>query len=116
MYPTEHWGDRDLVDFFHCAFNGQIGQIEGGLRALQSDGTYGTWVRTWAAVRKRAEKLLDRSAEPGVDYTMAEIVHCRSQNETGVAAARDRCADLYLDALLTASGAHVIVALGAHNS
>jgi hypothetical protein len=115
MYPDEDWAGRDLVDFFDCAFDGATGQIDGGMRALRSDGTYGRWVRTWAAVRKRAEEILERRAEPGLDYAMAEIVHCRSQKEIGVDSARDHCANRYLDDVLTVSGAQLIVALGAHN-
>ena len=113
-YPSQDWADEQLIEFFDCAFNDV--QIRDGKHARQADESWGPWVRTWASAKKRAEELLQRQAVPGDDYAMTEIVHCRSQNETGVDAARSRCADSYLDRTLGLSAAQVIVAFGAHTA
>lgn len=44
---------------------------------------------------------------------LTEVVHCKSRNEAGVAAAAETCAGRYLTRVLAASGARVVVVLGA---
>ena len=111
-YPAIDWTDEDLVDFFDFAFSGEHAQIKDGIYARQADGSYGSFVRTWAGIRGRAKELLQRNPNPGMDYAMTEIVRCRSRDEIGVESARDHCADLYLERTIELSSARVIVALG----
>jgi uracil-DNA glycosylase len=110
-YPTVDSSDEDLIEFFDNAFEGS--QIQGGIRARMANGNWGRPVATWAGVRRRAEELLERRPQPGIDYALTEIVKCRSQRETGVSEARDTCADFYLERTIACSPAKVLVGLGA---
>ncbi len=45
---------------------------------------------------------------------MTELVHCKSKGEAGVAQARTRCLDRWLEPVLASSPAPVLVLLGDH--
>lgn len=114
-YPLYGWSDENIADFFVHRFGGGPRQwVKDGLYVLCKDGNHSTkWVRYWAATRKRAAELLGRnSVEPGVDYVISEVVHCKSRHEHGVKTALEQCGDKYLERLLEASGAKVIACLG----
>jgi hypothetical protein len=52
------------------------------------------WVRFWAGCRARAAEVMDthrHDVRPGVDFTITELVHCKSQNEAGVPEAISEC-------------------------
>lgn len=66
----------------------------------------------WASVKKRAIELLQRDVEPGVDYALAEVVHCKSLKARGVREAAETCAHLYLKRVIAMSVARLIVVLG----
>ena len=57
-------------------------------------------------------ELLGREAQPGIDYALTEIVHCKSKHETGVREAEDFCANRYLKRVLSLSAAGILVVLG----
>lgn len=48
----------------------------------------------------------------GQDYAMTEIVHCKSRNEIGVAAALQECTALHFDRTMSVAAAVVIIAVG----
>jgi hypothetical protein len=99
------------LDFFKGRFQGYW--IRDGKYPRNNDGTYGPTVRYWASIRNRAtELLIGRPAEPGIDFALSEVVHCKSRNEEGVRAALSHCAGRYLNRLLSCSGAIVIVLVG----
>jgi hypothetical protein len=54
----------------------------------------------WALVRSRAAELLGRAAVPGDDYSITEVVYCKSADEIDVGAAAAFCADRYLTRLV----------------
>jgi hypothetical protein len=91
---------------------GRKAWVTDGARSLLADGKRSGSVPFWAGVRNRAGDLLGRKARPGIDYTLAEIVRCKSANERGVAEARKTCSDRYLRRTVEASGATVVVTLG----
>jgi len=71
------------------------------------------YVRFWAAVRSIARVILDtKSTVAGKDYTLTEIVHCKSTAEKGVLKAMDTCANKYLDKIIKISKAKIIICLG----
>jgi hypothetical protein len=112
-YPVEDWSDELIVDFFRNRFgNGLENWTEGGSRTLLEDGGYGPSVAFWSAVRNRAAELLERPVRPGIDFALTEVVHCKSERETGVEAALNECMTRYLQRILAASGSSVIVVLG----
>jgi hypothetical protein len=112
-YPRWDWPDPWVIDYFQNRFSGgRKDWIIEGKRTLLRDGSYAPYTRFWASVRQRAVELLDQDVEPGIDYALTEIVHCKSKSEVGVLEAKDRCVDLYLDRVLANSGAKVLVVLG----
>ncbi len=113
-YPTSSWSNPLIIDFFQHRFGGGLEPWTAHtLRPLLRDGTHAPgWVRFWAAVRARSSELLGRSAVPGSDYAITEIVHCKSDSELGVSAAEEFCADLYLRRVIAASSAPVLVVMG----
>jgi len=114
VYPTWYWSDNDIDDYFSYRFGGgQKDWIMNGTKSLLRDGTYSHAVKFWAAVRQRAIELLQRDVNPGTDYALTEIVHCKSPAEIGVTQAQDQCVDAYLLRTLELSRAKVIVVLGA---
>jgi len=70
-------------------------------------------VEYWEAVRKLAAQLLGRKAEPGSDFALTEVVHCKTQGGNGVSKeVRETCGKNYLRDIVELSGATVIVCLG----
>lgn len=113
-YPRWRWSDDDIVEFFEMRFGGgQREWIRDGVRNVHADGTTGRAIAFWAGVRQRAWELLQRVPRPGTDYALTEVVHCKSRQEQGVRQAVETCAARYLHPTLAASGARVIVVLGA---
>ena len=114
QYPRGNWSDELMTDFFSRRFGGGVKPwTVDALRPLHEDGGYAAgWVHFWASVRARAAELLGRAAVPGNDYSITEVVHCKSADEIGVSAAATFCADRYLTRLLAVSGARVVVVLG----
>jgi hypothetical protein len=81
-------------------------------QSLNANGSYGKVVQYWSCIRNRAAELLGREAVPGVDYTLSEIVHCKSVGENGVKSALKICASRYPPRLLRYSSASVVVIVG----
>lgn len=112
-FPLWSWPDEWIEDFFTHRYKGGRKQwIEDGKRYLRLDGSRGKSVSFWSHVRKRAEDLLERDVDDGVDYALTEVVHCKSRGETGVGEALRECASRYLQRVLELSEAKVIVILG----
>ena len=100
-FPTPSWSPEDTADFFEHRFNADAGHITP--KAYNS-------VRFWSSVRAR--EILGRDTTPGIDFALTEVVHCKSRQEKGVAAAVDTCAGMWLDPVFTQSTARVVVLLG----
>jgi hypothetical protein len=116
-YPRASWTDEEICDFFSCRFEKWIW---GGVRHCLKDQV--TWAgkatRYWAEVKGRAAEILGKSkfrVRPGWDYALAEVVHCKSEQEHGAAEAKSMCADLHLRKLLECSGAKIVVCMGGHS-
>ena len=113
-YPTTSWDDNEVTDFFERRFDVNRPWTRDARYVLLKDRrTYNTdWVRFWASVRKRAEELLGRAANPGKDYAITEVVHCKSRAETGVSDALSTCSEKWLEPILENSAANIVVLLG----
>jgi hypothetical protein len=109
IYPVWSWPDDCVKDYFSNRFEQWI---ENGIRCVNHDGSR-TTVRFWASVKARAKELLDREPAPGKDYALTEVVHCKSRMEGGVREVLGECATHYLRPIVEASGAKIIVVLGA---
>ncbi len=111
-YPDRSWTDWAMYDYFQHAFDSHKDWIKDGTKQLLADGSYSKPVAFWAQIKGRASELLQRDAEPGVDYAITEIVRCRSQGEHGVPEAVTECSARYLAVTLQLSPAPVLVTLG----
>ena len=112
-FPNTSWESSRTADFFGNRFNPASGWVKDGLYPRQRDGSWSTdWVRFWASARARAGEILQRKATPGVDFALTEVVHCKSRSERGVAAARNICSDRYLEKVISASAAKVLIVYG----
>lgn len=114
-FPRGRSSDGVIARFFEGRFGTAAdAPIHDGARTLMADGTRSRAVRFLSSIRLRAAELLDRAPVPGRDYALTEVVHCKSRGERGVEEARGFCAERYLTRVLAASGAVVVVVLGAH--
>lgn len=113
-YPLASSSNDLVVDFFEHRFGGGQEPWTVNLHTLlDSPRTHSArHVSFWASARARATELLDRPTEPGKDFCLTEVVHCKSEGEQGVWAAAEYCSDRYLRDVISASGAVVVVVLG----
>jgi len=114
-YPTPRWPDEQRIDFFRHRFSGGNELWTLNFRTLMQTGEHDRAPRAgkyWSEIHRRAVELLGPNAQPGIDYALTEVVHCKSSANQGVDQAADKCASLYLDRVLEASGARVIVVVG----
>ena len=112
-YPSSLAPDVEIESFFTDHFgNGLKEWTRDGVSAVGTDGK-ARKVWHWTQVKQRAMELLESGdVTAGVDYALAEVVHCKSKSEKGVKEAVDECASRYLYRLVAESGAKVVVSLG----
>jgi hypothetical protein len=67
----------------------------------------------WKWVDARAVELYGESVIQGQDYAITEVVHCKSRDEHGVAAAMETCKGKFLRRVLELSRCKLIVSVGA---
>lgn len=126
-YPTMSTPDAEAGEFFVRRFDPERQPVfatfnhpsEPNFLTLSIDGEYRNGVKkpkvpqpTWNAIHNRAVELLGADAHPHRDWALTEIVHCKSRKEIGVKQAATQCANLWLDRVIAASSAPVVVALG----
>jgi uracil-DNA glycosylase len=126
-YPSMTTSDQDAAEFFVRRFDPEHEPVfatfnhpsEPNFLTLSLDGQYRNGVKrpkspqpTWSAIHNRAVELLGADIHPYRDWALTEIVHCKSRNEIGVVKAAPRCRRLWLDSIVAASPAPVVVALG----
>ena len=105
-FPPAGWTDQGIIDYYQRCFDDDYtGPDRIDHRAYNS-------VAFWRGVRARAAEIIGRQAVPGTDFALTELVHCKSTGEQGVRRAHLTCAEQWLDRVLQASGADIIVLLG----
>ncbi|NOZ45960.1 MAG: hypothetical protein GXO79_04175 [Chlorobi bacterium] len=113
IYPLASWKDSEIIDFFQYRFSKSRDYVKNLLYPKHKEGYAKNWIRYWGFIRSISRKLLNRqNVVPGIDYSLMEIVRCKSHNEYGVAEALDVCAEKYLIRTLSLSKAKVLVAVG----
>ena len=111
--PSVDSGDEALLDCADGAFDsGQLFGVEEGVYPTDSQGKRGRAVRYWEWARARAEEVLPPPVIPCLGYALTEVVHCSSTGEQHVWSALRSCATLYLERVLAASPAQVVVLVG----
>ncbi|WP_405199139.1 uracil-DNA glycosylase family protein [Christiangramia sp. LLG6405-1] len=114
IYPTSEWNEADIIDFFENRFSKESEYVKDFIYPKHNDGYAINGVKFWIHIRKMASTLLGtNNAIPGKDYSIMEIVRCKSRNEIGVDEATKTCSDKYLNQTLAISNANIIIAIGA---
>ena len=112
-YPLWSWSNESITDYFiHRFGTGKRIWVRDGKYSLQKDNSYSQSVAFWASVRQRATELFNRNVEPGIDYALSEVVHCKSKQEIGVKSAVMQCSELYLNKVFSVSNAIIVIVLG----
>ncbi len=116
-YPTGAWGDPGVVtDFFARRFEDHI--VDGTRPLKLGNLVAAKPVQYLAEVKRIAANLFARPVEPGRDYAITEVVHCKSASRAGLDSKRGKpgalelCPSRYLRRVLEASGAKLIVVVG----
>ena len=113
FYPTVNWEDDNIIDFFENRFSLEKNYVKEYKYPFHKNGKIGSSVKFWASIRSNAKKLLNnKGVVPGQDYTLMEVVRCKSKDEFGVREALSTCTDKFLDKTLKFSNANTIVAIG----
>jgi hypothetical protein len=107
--PKSNWNDDELVDRAENAFDVWMSE---GTAEIDDTGQAAKAARFWVATRALAAAFYNDDVQPGHDYALTEVVHCKSKSEVGVASAVNVCAPLYLRRVIAQSPAVVVVALG----
>jgi hypothetical protein len=112
--PSSASSDDVLLACQDGAFDeGQLPGIAEGEYLVDCHGTRGQWVRYWRWAKTCATDVFPKMPVPGRDYALTEVVHCGSPNEQGVWSALRTCTTRYLQPVLAASPADVVVVVGA---
>lgn len=94
-FPTSRSSDNEVMTFFRHRFE-----------HTNQDS------HTWREMDGMAKHLLGRDVKRGVDWVVADIVHCKSRKGRGAFAALEECAGRYLPRVLALAGATAVVGLG----
>jgi hypothetical protein len=107
------WTPELTTDFFQNRFGLTADWVKDG-KVLRRDGSRGKSVRFWASARSRVSELMQEKdkIEPGIDFAITEVVHCKSRRETGVREAQEFCSGRYLKKILDVSVARVLIVYG----
>lgn len=113
QYPDKDWEKNTVSDFFENRFEGKWTL---GLKTLSKNGTYSDRsVRFWTSIRARTAEILGKSKDqvvPGIDFSITEVVHCKSKESVGVKEALEYCSSKFLRKVIAQSSAPVICLLG----
>lgn len=106
--------DDDILDWADGAFDdGQTPGVADGAYLVNAHGRRGTWVPYWGWALRCAGEILPQPLIPGRGYALTEVVHCGTPKEDGVWEALQTCTSRYLERVLSASPARVLVVVGA---
>ncbi|WP_053764629.1 hypothetical protein [Leptospirillum ferriphilum] len=111
-YPDYSWEDSHIVSFFENRFQGDQTYDR---RVLLKSGEHSQKVKYWNELRIRTAEILQCAPEIvefGKDFSITEVVHCKSRKNKGVKESLDICSQKYLKKILEVSGAKLLVILG----
>lgn len=111
IIPTMKWKLAKAIDFYQDRFTSKKNWVN-NLSGLKKNGTYGNKVQNWTQTKNRIKYLFDEKSEIGTDYTLLELVHCKSANEKGVSRAIKECADRYFEKTMKISPSKVLIITG----
>ena len=86
-------------------------------RTIDKNGQLSDKVYYWGWARRMVAYIHGKNIEEvsaHSDYAMTEIVHCKSEKESGVEIARAKCKEKYLEKILAIAKAQLIIVDGQH--
>jgi hypothetical protein len=108
--PIQAESDEVLEAYFERGFPLAFPRIQ-----LKDSSVRREYVRFWASLRHRAAEICDVPAKdirPGINFSITEIVHCKSRAEEGVTQAASTCKQLHWNSMMRTSGAKLVVVIG----
>ena len=114
-YPDNSWKKNDVYDFFVNRFSEKFIWVKNQLYPLEKNKQYRDskhWIRYWAGVRNYAKFIFQFTPEPGIDYSLTEIVHCKSEGGNGVNEAALECYNKHFDKILNLTSAKILIVVG----
>ncbi len=114
-YPDNSWKKNDVHDFFINRFSEKFIWVKNQLYPLEKNKQYRDskhWIRYWAGVRNFAKFIFQFTPEPGIDYSLTEIVHCKSIEENGVNEAALECYNKHFNNILNLTSAKIFIVVG----
>jgi hypothetical protein len=115
LYPTGGSADGHILRFFNRRFSDP--EFTHDLRPARQNGGFNRPVKYWREIERLSRELLPEEVESRLksgSVCLAEVVHCKSRGEVGVAEAAEVCQQAYLSRMLRAAAASVIVVVGSH--
>lgn len=125
--PRKTYSMESAFDFYHNRFTGKhpkngLPYVLNDTQVLKQSGNYGKPVRFFNCVRKRVQEVFDYMAEkldqpkrmvrPGIDFSIVDVVRCKSQREKGVSEAMSTCFEMHMPETLRLSPAPCILVFG----
>lgn len=114
VIPTVSWSLELATDFYQNRFNKDKNWVK-DLRPRQyPNGHHKRKISNWTQTQNRMKYILGHEVEIGIDYTLLELVHCKSCREKGVSKAFNECTRKYFERIMRLSPAKLIVVTGYH--
>ena len=130
IFPTESWEDSQIGSWAMnrvidaSAESGVTFNLDGHQNFLWKcvDGKFRGQGKnqknsqtTWSGIHNRATELLGNAANPARNYTLTEVVHCKSKMAEGVKESAKHCSDKWMNRIVDLSGdLKVVVLVGSH--
>lgn len=114
LIPTKRgWKTNDIIDFYQNRFSSKNEWVRnnGGKR---KDGTYSPGIANWSQTKNRMKYLFGEKVKIGSDYTLLELVHCKSTKEHGVNNSIAECSNRFFEKIMNISPAKVLIITGKH--
>lgn len=113
---TSTWNPELTEDFFlHRFSGGRQSWISNNRYVLQRDGNHysNKPVKYWCEIYRRAIEAYDnKEINPGIDYAITEVVHCKSRARIGVNESLAECSSSFIKKIVKLSEAKVIIWVG----
>lgn len=113
-FPTSNWDEDSSYDFFVNRFSGSKQKwVKDNKYVMLKNGEYrNTNVKFWASIGARCKEIYNREIIYGSDFSITEIVKCKSKSEIGVKEAMKECTEKYFLKMMAISRADIIIILG----
>lgn len=112
FYPEYAWSEEAKLDFHNNRFFNKW--VKDQKYVLLKDGNYATKsVAYWNKIRARVKEILPKDEIfMGQDFSLVELVRCKSKKEIGVKNAINQCLNNFFEKTLEKSNCEIIICFG----